>query len=125
MAQRTLDHASICVTDVARSRQFYEGLLGLTPAERPDFPFPGMWYQLGEGQLHLIQREASHHVADSTHPINATDPHFAIQVDDLDGMRRRMEAAGLEMLGFGGDQLWVLDPDGNTVELRAPVSSQR
>ena len=125
MGQRTLDHASICVTDVARSRQFYEGLLGLSPAERPDFPFPGMWYQLGEGQLHLIQRQASHRLADSAHAINATDPHFAIQVDDLDAMRRRIETAGLEMLAFGGDQLWVLDPDGNTVELRAVVSPQR
>jgi glyoxylase I family protein len=121
MAQRTLDHASICVTDVVRSRQFYEGLLGLVPAERPDFPFPGMWYQLGEGQLHLIQRERSQAQGGSTQVINATDPHFAIQVNDLDAMRRRIEAAGLEMLAFGGDQLWVLDPDGNTVELRAPA----
>ena len=121
MAQRTLDHASICVTDVARSRQFYEGLLGLVPAQRPDFPFPGMWYQLGEGQLHLIQREQSVATGSSAHPINATDPHFAIQVDDLDAMRRRIEAAGLAVLAFGSEQLWVLDPDGNTVELRAPA----
>ncbi len=125
MGQGILDHASICVADVARSRQFYEGLLGLTPAERPDFPFPGMWYQLGEGQLHLIQREPSVRATDSSHAINATDPHFAIQVHDLEAMRRRIETAGLEMLAFGGDQLWVRDPDGNTVELRALVRAQR
>ena len=124
MGHRTLDHASICVSDVTRSRRFYEGVLGLTPAERPDFPFPGMWYALGEGQLHLIQREHSHREGGSTPTINATDPHFAIQVDDLDALRRRIEAAGLEMLAFGGDQLWVLDPDGNTVELRVPLSPQ-
>lgn len=117
MAERTLDHTSICVTDVQRSRQFYEGLLGFTPAERPDFPFPGMWYQLGEGQLHLIQRERMG--AATTDTINATDPHFAVQVDDLDAMRRQVQAAGVEMLEFGGEQLWVRDPDGNTVELRA------
>ena len=121
MARRILDHASICVTDVARSRQFYEGLLGFTPAQRPDFPFPGMWYALGEGQLHLIQREHWPGHGDSVHTINAADPHFAIQVDDLGAVRRRIEAAGLEVLAFGDEQMWVLDPDGNTVEVRAPL----
>jgi glyoxylase I family protein len=125
MAQRTLDHTSICVADVARSRQFYEGLLGLTPAERPDFPFPGMWYQLGEGQLHLIQREQVATSRNSGDMINAADPHFAIQVDDLDAMRHRAKAAGLELLEFGGEQLWVRDPDGNTVELRSPAGPPR
>jgi glyoxylase I family protein len=120
MAQRMLDHASICVTDVERSRQFYEGLLGLTPAPRPDFGFPGMWYQIGEGQLHLIQRQRADSTGRPAESIDATDPHLAIRVDDLDGMRHRLQAAGLQLLDFGGEQLWVHDPDGNTVELRAP-----
>jgi catechol 2,3-dioxygenase-like lactoylglutathione lyase family enzyme len=117
MACRTLDHASIRVTDVERSRRFYEGVLGLTPAERPNFGFPGMWYQLGEGQLHLIQGEP---VVAGDAPIDPTAPHFAIQVDDLDAMRRQLRAAGLNTLDLGSEQLWVLDPDGNTVELRTP-----
>jgi glyoxylase I family protein len=125
MAQRLLDHASICVTNVERSRQFYEGLLGLTPAERPDFGFPGMWYQLGAGQLHLIQRERVEALGNDSATINATDPHFAIQVDDLEGVRRRIQAAGSRMLDFGSGQLWVHDPDGNTVELRAPITPGR
>lgn len=125
MAQRRLDHTSICVTNVERSRQFYEGLLGLTPAERPNFPFPGMWYALGEGQLHLIQREPSAGQSDTTPALNPADPHFAIQVDDLEAMQRTLRAAGLDTLDFGGDQMWVRDPDGNTVELRAPTPSRR
>jgi len=124
MAQRLLDHTSICVTNVERSRQFYEGLLGLTPTQRPDFGFPGMWYQLGEGQLHLIQRERTTASADDE-TVNAADPHFAIQVDDLEAMRRRIQAAGVQMLDFGSGQLWVHDPDGNTVELRAPTVPSR
>jgi glyoxylase I family protein len=125
MAQRILDHASICVTNVERSRQFYEGLLELVPTERPDFGFPGMWYQIGEGQLHLIQREEMGTAGNAIAAINPTDPHFAIQVDDLDAMRRRVQAAGLQVLDFGGEQMWVRDPDGNTVELRAPTSRAR
>ncbi|HVO23156.1 MAG TPA: VOC family protein [Candidatus Margulisiibacteriota bacterium] len=125
MAQRLLDHTSICVTNVERSRQFYEDLLGLTPTERPDFGFPGMWYQLGEGQLHLIERQPADVRDNATTIINATDPHFAIEVDDLGSLRRRIQAAGAQMLEFGSGQLWVHDPDGNTVELRAPADSVR
>jgi catechol 2,3-dioxygenase-like lactoylglutathione lyase family enzyme len=40
-------------------------------------------------------------------------------VDDLGAARREIAAAGLQVLDPGGDQLWVLDPDGNTVELTA------
>jgi glyoxylase I family protein len=116
MARRILDHASLRIRDLERSRQFYEAVLGLTVAPRPDLGVAGIWYALGEGQLHLIQREPTLAGA-----IDPTDAHVAIQVDDLDGMRRQLKAAGIEMLDFGGGQLWVRDPDGNTVELRAPV----
>jgi glyoxylase I family protein len=120
MAQRMLDHTSIRVTDLERSRRFYEGLLGLTTAERPEMGFPGTWYQLGGGQLHLIQRARM-----AASGIDPTDPHFAIQVDDFDEMRRRLQAAGIEILDFGGDQFWLHDPDGFTVEVRAASPKQR
>ena len=114
MSKRTLDHASVRIANVDRSRKFYEGILGLMPAPRPDLGLPGMWYDLSQGQLHLIEREGR------SGGIDPTEPHFAIQVDDLDAMRRTLKEAGIEVLDFG-EQLWVLDPDGNTVELRAPV----
>src|SRR5262249_10841346 len=113
MGTRLLDHASVRIGDLERSRKFYEGTLGLAPAPRPNFGFPGMWYDLGAGQLHLIQNEAS------AARIDPTNPHFAIVVEEFDALRQRLQAAGVEMLEFGGDQFWVLDPDGNTVELRA------
>ena len=51
----TLVHASVRITDLRRSQDFYEGLLGFRQASRPDLGFPGAWYDLGQGQLHLIQ----------------------------------------------------------------------
>src|SRR5262245_14677679 len=112
MAKR-LDHASVRIRNLEQSRKFYEGVLGLAPLPRPDFGFPGMWYDLGPGQLHLIENQST------AAAIDPTNPHFAIQVDDLDALRRQVKAAGIEMVEFGGDQFWILDPDGNTVELRA------
>jgi len=106
-----LQHASIRVADLDRSRQFYERLLGLGAIERPDLGMPGRWYGIGTGQLHLIQCEPM------GMPIDPSGPHFAIEVDDLDAARRELAAAGVQMLDPGGNQLWVHDPDGNTVEL--------
>ena len=57
--------------------------------------------------------------------IDPTAPHFAVQVEDLDRLRQQLKAAGVEMLDFGGEQLWIRDPDGNTVELRAPAAPRR
>ncbi|MBI3784050.1 MAG: VOC family protein [Deltaproteobacteria bacterium] len=114
MPKHVLDHAALRITDLTRSREFYEELLGLTPVSRPDFGFPGAWYGPGHSQLHLIEREAS----GATGP-DPTSAHFAIEVDDLSGLRQRLVDAGYEIVEFG-DQMWVRDPDGYTVELRRP-----
>ena len=106
-----LHHTSIRVADVERSRRFYEGVLGLGSIERPDLGMQGRWYGIGAGQLHLIQCDPLGMA------IDPSGPHFAIEVEDLDAARRELAAAGLTMLDPGGNQLWVLDPDGNTVEL--------
>lgn len=111
MKPTQLHHASIRVADLERSRAFYENLVGLAEIERPDLGFPGKWYGVGAGQLHLIQREPMQMA------IDPTGPHFAIEVADLDEARRQLTAAGMDTLDPGGDQLWVRDPDGYTVEL--------
>ena len=107
----TLDHASVRITDLGRSRDFYEGLLGFRQADRPDLGFPGAWYALGEGQLHLIQQ------GKVFEDIDPTDPHIAVAVDSLIEVRQRLEARGIRYLDFGGPQLWIHDPDGNVIEV--------
>jgi catechol 2,3-dioxygenase-like lactoylglutathione lyase family enzyme len=112
MASRTLHHASVRIRDLERSRRFYEGLLGLGAIARPEMGFPGAWYGVGGGEIHLIQRER---VGGGIDP---TDPHFALEVDDLAAVRRALDAAAIPYLAFGDGPLWVHDPDGNTIELR-------
>jgi len=112
MAQRALDHAAVRIRDLDAARRFYEDLLGLKAAARPELGLPGMWYELGSAQLHLIQNEAG------SGGIDPTGPHFAIVVDDLDAVREKLRTAGLEILEVGSELFWVRDPDGNTVELR-------
>ena len=106
-----LNHASVRVSDVARSREFYEGLLGLATAPRPDLGFPGVWYALGGTQLHLIQQ------GKLFEDIDPTDPHLAVEVESLDDVRRALADHGIPCRDFGGPQLWIRDPDGNVIEI--------
>jgi glyoxylase I family protein len=108
---RRLHHASVRITDLVRARAFYEGLLGLDTAPRPDLGFPGAWYDVGGGQVHLIQ------TAKMVDGIDPTDPHVALEVPSLAEVKRLLDARGVPYLEFGGAQLWVRDPDGNVVEL--------
>ena len=106
-----LHHAALRVSDFEQSRKFYEGLLGFRPVERPDLGFPGAWYGLGEGQLHLIQ------MVKYGEGIDPTDPHVAIEVDDFEATKSALREQGLEFVEFF-NSLWLKDPDGYTVELR-------
>ena len=47
---KILSHVSVTVTDVAKARDFYSGVLGFKEIPRPAFDFPGIWYSLG-GEL--------------------------------------------------------------------------
>jgi len=70
-------------------------------------------------QLHLIASPG--HTERTGSPFG---PHFALEVEDFDETRRTLQQAGIEFLEAParrglGRQIWISDPDGNTVELRA------
>lgn len=58
MKANMLHHVSLPVSDLQRSIAFYSDILCLKKIERPAFDFEGAWYEIGEGQLHLIVDEA-------------------------------------------------------------------
>jgi catechol 2,3-dioxygenase-like lactoylglutathione lyase family enzyme len=109
-----LNHASVRIADLARSREFYEGLLGLAPAPRPEMGFPGAWYDVAGAQVHLIQQQKAFD------GIDPTDPHLALEVEDLDAVKKLLDARGVPYLVLGEAQLWIRDPDGNVVEICLP-----
>ncbi len=53
----SLLHATFLVADLEEARAFYEGILGLAASpDRPDLGFPGVWYDIGQGQqIHLMR----------------------------------------------------------------------
>jgi len=49
-------HTQVTVADLDRSRAFYRDVIGLKELIRPQFPFPGAWFQLASGQeLHIVK----------------------------------------------------------------------
>lgn len=122
LAIEGLHHTAFCVTDLERARRFYDEVLGLAEIERPDFPFGGAWYRLGDGrQLHLIVHERPLTLR-GTGAIDARDGHIAFRIADYDAALAHLRAHGVECLERPGNvtpwkQLYVTDPDGNIIEL--------
>ena len=122
MISTGVHHLSFSVRDLARSRQFYEEVLGLSQIERPDLGIGGVWYSAGNAEIHLIEAPEG---ADLGSPPPALSPlanHNAFAVEDYAATVAHFERHGVEVLAAGpqSGQLWVRDPDGNVLEFIAP-----
>ena len=114
----SLLHASLLVADLARARAFYEGILGLDPSPaRPVMSFDGVWYDLGRGQIHLINLPNPDPVTGRPDH-GGRDRHLALHVQDLDGLAGRLEQAGIpySRSRSGRAALFCRDPDANALE---------
>jgi catechol 2,3-dioxygenase-like lactoylglutathione lyase family enzyme len=126
---QVLNHVSITVTDVAKAREFYTGVLGFREIPRPAFDFPGIWYDLGSGlSLHIILNDQLVRPAVEREKITARYAHFALWTEDADATARQIEALGLPCRDVvsgptGLRQVFVKDPDGNMVEFIGPTKS--
>ena len=108
-------HAALVVRDLDKSKWFYSDVLGFSALERPDFGFPGLWFQVGPvTQLHLMVIEES---------IPETMRHFALEVADFDETIQTLNARGIKIVEGpgkredGSDFLFCKDPDGNLIEI--------
>jgi len=122
-----LDHITIIVDDVQASREFYVNLLGMKEARRPEFDFPGAWFQAGSTMVHAtLSDEKSGRAGWGDHgnaAIASRGHHFAFIVDDVDKSVPILEDARVKFLSElkirpdGAKQIFVADPDGHVVEL--------
>jgi catechol 2,3-dioxygenase-like lactoylglutathione lyase family enzyme len=113
-----LHHVSFAIKDLAASKRFFSDVVGLEELERPAFKFPGAWYAVGDRQLHLIQEESAGREISSR--ISRSD-HMALEVRDIDAVKRALDQAGIDYAVGGNDalgfsQIFCSDPDGHTIE---------
>lgn len=117
-----LHHASLLSSDLARSRAFYEDLLGLQPdIGRPAMSFDGIWYGLADGrQIHLMRLPDPD--ASAVRPAHGgRDRHLALTVSNLQELAQRLERAGVPYTPSRSQRaaLFCRDPDGNALEFIA------
>lgn len=108
-----IDHVSVLITDVARSRAFYRDVLGLKEIAKPrTFAFVALWFECGGQQLHLLLKDQ---------PDTRSPRHFALRVDDIEAAREHFRSRGIPLDETtkipGADRFFIHDPDGNRIEI--------
>jgi catechol 2,3-dioxygenase-like lactoylglutathione lyase family enzyme len=108
-----IDHVSVVITNVERSRRFYRDLLGLKEIAKPrTFDFVVVWFDLGNQQLHLLLKD---------HPDTISPRHFALRVADAGAARAYFRERGVPAQETtpipGADRFFIADPDGNRIEI--------
>jgi len=98
--------------------QFYEQLLGLTKAVRPDpeISVPGAWYDIGpQSQLHIVYSDNFRG--------ESSGNHFAVEVVDIGPLLQRLRSGEIELRGpnhmqfDNSERYFCRDPFGNQIEL--------
>ncbi len=116
---RAIDHCSLIVANTGKALEFYKGILGLKVDEsRPDLGYPGAWLQVGNSQIHLLE-VPNPDSAENRPEHGGRDHHVALQVNDLNRLIQRLEAANIDYSKSksGRAALFCRDFDGNAVEL--------
>jgi len=125
-----LHHVCLVVEDLARTREFYAGVLGCTEIVRPtDFTFLGAYFAIGGGEIHIVQESTAGRL--HANPPNWGEDelktglvsHFALMVPEIAPYVERLRATGRERVGGYRvrddyvEQVYIADPDGNVIEL--------
>lgn len=124
--------AAIAVSDMARAREFYEGILGLRPATDHE-PAGNVRYLCGEG--------TTVHVFVTPHAGSATSTVAGWEVADIERTVEELAARGVVCEQYDADGIhtdergiatfegdnkvaYFKDPDGNTLSIAQPGPQQ-
>ena len=119
-------HVAIKTDRLDLTNAFYEKVLGLTQASRPDFGYPGAWLACttpgGEAIIHIYAGGPALGGAETVAKGTAAIDHLSLTAYGYHAFRERFQAFGLDWREFlvpGTDlwQLFIYDPSGVQLEL--------
>lgn len=113
-----IHHVSLIISDLEKSRVFYQDILGLSIIEdRPELGFDGLWLKVGEQQIHLLLLENPDPV-EGRPQHGGRDRHVAFTVTDFEQLIDRLELGKVSFTRSrsGRKALFCRDPDGNALE---------
>ena len=123
LSLRGLRHLALRVTDMARARKFYQGLLGMTVVWEPDPENVYLTSGSDNLALHVMPKEEAA-VFDSSKG-QAMD-HFGFIAETPEAVRvfeERMKKAGVRIVKpfkqhrDGSSSFYMADPDGNVIQI--------
>ena len=111
-------HTALLVSDLEKSAKFYGDILGLAKVER-SLKFPGIWYQIGDYQIHLMIHPQANQGTVQNEQKWGRNRHIAFAVTDVQKAQTCLQAHGypVQMSSSGRPALFTQDPDGNVIEL--------
>src|SRR3954451_13916967 len=92
---RSFDHVTIICADLEATRRFYVDFLGMAEVQRPEFKFTGLWFQLGNVQIHATQESPESGRAGWANQggaVTSRGHHIAFKVDDASASSSIAEA---------------------------------
>jgi catechol 2,3-dioxygenase-like lactoylglutathione lyase family enzyme len=130
MPVTAINHYLVVSKNLERSKKFYQDVLGLELAERPDFGFPGYWLKTGDNICVHLASQDPNRIRDNfllkKHPKGTTGSgsvdHIAFLAQDPEEVRNRIQKNKVEMhfRSFPDAklfQIFLKDPDDVTIEL--------
>lgn len=126
---KQIDHVTIVVKDLARSRWFYHEMLGMAEVSRPAFSFQGQWFQAGSTLIHTILEFDGSGPAGQSGGKSSRGHHIAFEVPDVRIAEKFLQQAGVPIVvpcklrPDGALQSFLHDPDGHLIELTSPPES--
>ena len=110
-----IDHVSVYVSDVEKSRQFYSEALGLT-TRCPKYTGPDPCYLVAPSNQRVLLKQAPAQI--KNRPLKNWLAEVAFATDDLVGMRRYLLARGMVLGAIrrdsdGSQSFRIRDPEGN------------
>ena len=113
-----IDHLSVVISDVERSRRFYRDVLGLKEIAKPrTFDFVVVWFDLGNQQLHLLLKDR---------PNTISPRHFALRVADVAAARTYFRERGVPITETTpipyADRFFIADPDQSRTRVKTSAA---